>query len=79
MIPGTAASIAAPLLDLVEVAPVGVVGRRSLRGTNRRASQRAALGTLSKRTPNWLACQLEVISNLHRVRIITDQKAAVVL
>ena len=34
---------------------------------------------LSKGAPNRLAYQLEVVSNLHQVRIVTNQEAAVVL
>src|SRR5262249_57853336 len=34
---------------------------------------------LSKGAPNRLAYQLEVVSNLHQVRIVANQEAAVVL
>ena len=72
--------IPAPLLDLLEVPLVGV--ERVVVSSWDQAAEgilASRLWNLSKAAPNWLACQLEVISNLHRVRIITDQKAAVVL
>ena len=68
------------LLDLVEVASVRVervIG--FFVGPVGRLSRCRNSWHLSKATPNWLACQFEVISNLHRVRIITNQEAAVVL
>ena len=53
--------------------------RRFLRGTGRRVLSTSSPRNLSKVTPNWLAYQLELISNFHRVQIIANQQAAVVL